>query len=960
MDESFAKFDGTEAMGEDVDPKHEALISAIVNIHKSVKNANTKLAKNAKKYNFITPRDYLDFIRHFTDVLTVKKEQLQEQELHLNTGLDKLKETEEEVINLQQNVLVHIQKDLEIKEKEANKKLTLMVEEQNNAEKSKEVSIKTSEEVKKMQIQIAERQEIVNNDLGKAEPALIEAQESVNSISSAHLNEIKSMLKPPDKVRCAVEAVCILILGLSAKPDWKECRGYIAKTDFIPTVLNFDKDSVSEKTKKFINTNYLQNSETWNLDAIFKASKAAGPLAKWVQSLIEYADIFLKIEPLRKELNEIQEKERELVEQSESLTSKISELEHNIEQYKKDYAILITEVERIKSEMEKVTNKVERSKQLIQNLSSERIRWDSSCQDIKNQMASLIGDCCISGAFLTYYGFFDHSYRIFLNAEWKNIFTTSGIIFKDDLSYMEFLSKPSERLSWQSKGLPNDDICIENATIFKYYNRYPLIIDPSEQALEFILNNYADQKIQKTSFVDDAFMKQLESSIRFGYPLLVQDVEKYDPILNSVLNKEIHKANGRVLIRVGDQDIDFSPSFKMFMITRDSQAQFTPDLCSRVTFCNFTVTPSSLQNQCLNIYLKNERPEIEQKRQDLLKLQGECRVKLRELEDKLLNTLSTFEGSILENDQLIATLETIKKESIEISKKVEATDETMNEIQLVSDIYLPLSVITSRIFFTLESMPSIHYLYQYSLERFMDTIYDLIKANKDINVISKKDPDNRLRLISDMIFEIIYQEISPSLLQQDKSLFGLRLTQIKMEHRGTAEFDILMKTPTVMELGISSGLIGGSLSENQLAYIQYLNEQKQFSYLVDHIEGNEDVWKFFLSDPNAESNVPTLPEDDELLEQDPDTLFLRRLILIKILRPDRFSAALKTFIHKVLQRDILDHQEMDFGTAVTEKISAKSPLLLVSAPGYDASNKVEELAKVNNKKLFSIAIGAAE
>lgn len=82
----------------------------------------------------------------------------------------------------------------------------------------------------------------------------------------------------------------------------------------------------------------------------------------------------------------------------------------------------------------------------------------------------------------------------------------------------------------------------------------------------------------------------------------------------------------------------------------------------------------------MNIYLKNERPEIEQKRQDLLKLQGECKVKLRELEDKLLNTLSTFEGSILENDQLISTLETIKKEAMEIQKKVDATDETINEI----------------------------------------------------------------------------------------------------------------------------------------------------------------------------------------------------------------------------------------------------------------------------------------
>jgi len=47
------------------------------------------------------------------------------------------------------------------------------------------------------------------------------------------------------------------------------------------------------------------------------------------------------------------------------------------------------------------------------------------------------------------------------------------------------------------------------------------------------------------------------------------------------------------------------------MITRNSNAKFTPDLCSRVTFVNFTVTKSSLENQFKNIYLKNERPDVE-------------------------------------------------------------------------------------------------------------------------------------------------------------------------------------------------------------------------------------------------------------------------------------------------------------------------------------------------------------
>jgi len=231
----------------------------------------------------------------------------------------------------------------------------------------------------------------------------------------------------------------------------------LGKTDFISTVLNFDKDSVTAKTKKIVLSDYI-NSDIWDIESIYNASKAAGPLAKWVQSLIEYADIFLKIEPLRNEVAELERKETELFTKSKELTDKISELEHNIEQYKRDYALLIAEVERIKSEMDKVTIKVDRSRQLIKNLSSERIRWDFSSQDIKNQNATLIGDCLLSGAFLTYIGFFDHSYRKQLNQEFKIILANAGIKYKDDLSYLEFLSKASERLEWQGEGLPNDDI----------------------------------------------------------------------------------------------------------------------------------------------------------------------------------------------------------------------------------------------------------------------------------------------------------------------------------------------------------------------------------------------------------------------------------------------------------------------------------------------------------------------
>ena len=76
-------------------------------------------------------------------------------------------------------------------------------------------------------------------------------------------------------------------------------------------------------------------------------------------------------------------------------------------------------------------------------------------------------------------------------------------------------------------------------------------------------------------------------------------------------------------------------------------------MCSRVTFVNFTVTRSSLQAQCLHHVLRAERPDVDEKRSDLLKLQGEFMLRLRQLEKSLLSSLNESKGRLLDNDRLI-------------------------------------------------------------------------------------------------------------------------------------------------------------------------------------------------------------------------------------------------------------------------------------------------------------------
>ena len=64
-------------------------------------------------------------------------------------------------------------------------------------------------------------------------------------------------------------------------------------------------------------------------------------------------------------------------------------------------------------------------------------------------MSCLVGDTLFASGFLTYIGFFDHFYRGVLNADWSDSIEMCSLKMRQDLKFVEFLSSPSERLSWE-------------------------------------------------------------------------------------------------------------------------------------------------------------------------------------------------------------------------------------------------------------------------------------------------------------------------------------------------------------------------------------------------------------------------------------------------------------------------------------------------------------------------------
>lgn len=70
-----------------------------------------------------------------------------------------------------------------------------------------------------------------------------------------------------------------------------------------------------------------------------------------------------------------------------------------------------------------------------------------------------------------------------------------------------------------------------------------------------------------------------------------------------------------------------------------------------------------------------------------MKIQGEYVVKLRQLEDSLLDALSNVEGSILESESVITTLEKLKTQASKITEEMKKSDEIMNEVNTVTNGY---------------------------------------------------------------------------------------------------------------------------------------------------------------------------------------------------------------------------------------------------------------------------------
>lgn len=111
------------------------------------------------------------------------------------------------------------------------------------------------------------------------------------------------------------------------------------------------------------------------------------------------------------------------------------------------------------------------------------------------------------------------------------------------------------------------------------------------------------------------------------------------------------------MLNLGGTAISYNPDFLFFITTKLPNPHYLPEICIKVTLLNFSVTPQGLEDQLLVEVIKVERPELElQKDNNIISL-ADCNRQLQDTESRILKLVNEADDNILEDEELILTLD---------------------------------------------------------------------------------------------------------------------------------------------------------------------------------------------------------------------------------------------------------------------------------------------------------------
>ncbi len=257
-----------------------------------------------------------------------------------------------------------------------------------------------------------------------------------------------------------------------------------------------------------------------------------------------------------------------------------------------------------------------------------------------------------------------------------------------------------------------------------------LLIDPSNRASDWLKKHMSKQKLEVVNQQDANFNTQLELAVRFGKTLVIQEMDTIEPVLYPIMRRELQSQGPRYVVQIGDKIVDYNSEFKLYITTRNTNPYLPPDAVAITTVVNFTTTRAGLTGQLLAATIQHEKPELESKKTELLRTEEDFKIQLSKLEDSLLEELASAKGNILENKELLESLNKTKESSATIEKSLEESLVLTESLDKEREVFLPLAETGSKLYFVISCLDGVNNMYKFSLNCYLKLFQKaLVKAD---------------------------------------------------------------------------------------------------------------------------------------------------------------------------------------------------------------------------------------
>jgi dynein heavy chain len=635
--------------------------------------------------------------------------------------------------------------------------------------------------------------------------------------------------------------------------------------------------------------------------------------------------------------------------------AKLKEVTDRVAALQADYEAKLRTKDELRIKSEQTQIRLERADKLVSGLAGERTRWEQSVGVLRQNIHYLVGDCLLAAGFLSYLGPFISAYRERAVAAWLQHVRELQIPCDPSFRMTHLLAKPTDVRFWNIQGLPSDQFSTENGVIVTRGRRWPLMVDPQGQAIKWVKNMERERNLKVVDLQQADYIRTLENAIQFGTPVLMQNVgEELDPSLAPVLNKAFTKVGGRLMLRLGDKEIEYNLDFRFYITTKMSNPHYTPEISTKTTIVNFAVVQQGLEAQLLGIVVSKERPELEKQKNELVLKIAAGKKKLVELEDRILYLLNTAKGSLLDDEELVNTLHSSKVTSVEVAEQLTVAEQTEKEIDQAREGYRLCASRASVLFFVLDDVSRIDPMYQFSLDAYIGLFTISIEKS-----IKASGLEQRITSVNDYHTYAVYRYTCRGLFEKHKLLFALHMNAKILESAekiAMAEYSFFLRGGQVLDRDaqVPNPAPSWITSETWDNITEMERLLPKFTGLSASFEQLLRDWHAWYT--HAQPEACPLPGEWEASCSE-----LQRMCIVRALRPDRVAIVSASFVVNNLGQRFVEPPPLDM-KAVLHDSTAQTPLIFVLSPGVDPTKALIDLAERSGMKsrFFTLSLGQGQ